>query len=113
MSKGHGQRIELGGIRGCTVEGMPALPPIPRVGRSRSSQPVRNTEIDRGVQWRADGETGDTTGWCARCGGQFRAVELRLRPTRILFGKEVQESWECRGCNPKVGKYEVLGVRLR
>jgi hypothetical protein len=86
---------------------MPEMPRMPRRGQSTRT----NATLDRVVHWREE-EDGNVYGWCARCGSKVRAVELRHRPDRNLFGKEVQESWECRECNPKPGKYEVLGTSI-
>ena len=86
------------------------MPPMPKVrGRFQSGNSGQR-ELDRIVHWRED-DKGDVYGHCARCGERKPAVELRWRPDRVVFGEERQGSWECRECNPRPGKWEVLGVR--
>jgi hypothetical protein len=85
------------------------LPPMPKLSKS-GARKAGNADLDRIVHWRQVGD--DVWGWCARCRERKPAVELRWRPDRNLFGKEVQGSWECRECNPKAGKYDVLGTSI-
>lgn len=89
---------------------MPELPKSTRKGKA--GKEIRtNATLDRGVGWKY--EDGFTWGWCARCCEWKRAMELRWRNDRNLFGQEVQGSWECRECHPKAGKYDVIGLKPR
>lgn len=91
--------------------GVMVMPPLPKMKKGARPGAGEQCELDRIVHWRI--EDGQSVGWCARCGAKRPAIELRWRPDRVVFGEEKQGSWECRECHPRVGKWEVLGTKLR
>lgn len=90
--------------------GVMVMPPLPKMKKGARPGSGPQGELDRVVHWRID-EEGNSVGWCAQCHQRRPAIELRWRPDRVVFGEEKQGSWECRECNPRAGKWEVLGVR--